>query len=180
MNAHRSLAVFVAAAVLLGGVAGWQLRTMGVDGTPTAAAPPSASPSPSAFGPPHGVLALLERPQEAADIPPPAALGEFDVASFRTMGAGIVGMNGKGTVTMYGARTRSGLVCLIALAATDRYLSACAHPAEFPATGLRLYWPLRYLAPTLDGGMEAVTLDVTSTWLPDGTLEGGWSRRGGH
>jgi len=170
----RTLAVaFSIAAALVGGVVvGTQLTGGTAD-----AAPPVASPSPTA--PPAvtlnaGTLApvgVFDRAQEAWDIPDLVLPLAFDVASLRSLNHHPPESGYQPPAKMYAARMTSNLMCLVAVISADDYVSTCTLERNFPITGLRVYWKAPMETMPIEGGDTlSLPTDQHAVWSPDGSL----------
>lgn len=168
----RSGFLLLSAAVLLGAIVGWQVHAGAADAAAPVTVRPPATPSPRPSPPPAAALAIFDRPQQQSDIPAGTLPADFEMGTFRALGTHFQGM-GQTVTTVYAAKSNSGLVCMVALSTADDYLATCALAPQFPAIGLRLYWPIEVQSQSEDGVVRTVVMDTVSTWKPDGALEGG-------
>jgi hypothetical protein len=168
----RNLAVaFSIAAALVGGVVvGTQLTGGTAD-----AAPPLASPSPTARPTVNvGALApveVFERAQETWDIPDLALPPIFDAASFRSLNHHPPESTYQPPAKIYAARMTSNLMCLVAVISADDYVSTCTLERNFPITGLRVYWKAPMETMPIEGGDPvSMATDQHAVWSTDGSL----------
>lgn len=183
LSPKRNLAVVVGiVAAVIGGMAVGAQLTSGTD-----AAPPGAFPTPMNTASPVVMLeaaplalAVFDRPQESMDVPSVPMPEALDLESFRAIGsASLRSHDGEeGRLDLYSdrffaARTTSNLVCLVAVVSSIDYLSTCTLETDFPATGLRLYWPGSLTMPNAEGTVTTTAMERYTVWQPDGSLEGG-------
>ena len=106
--------------------------------------------------------AVFDRPQRASDrtrAPLDPALEPGSLRSLMTAGR----------FRVFGARDRSGRVCLMTL--QDEALSTCVSPARFRSDGLRLVWATRISIIDPAGLRELHSrLSLVATWAPNGRV----------
>jgi hypothetical protein len=183
LSPKRNLAVAVGiVAAVIGGMAVGAQLTNGTD-----AAPPGASPTPMNTASPVVMLeaaplalAVFDRPQEPIDVPSVPMPEALDLESFRAIDAassqlqnGEAGRHDHNLDRFFAARTTSHLVCLVAVVSSIDYLSTCTLENDFPATGLRLYWPGSFTMENAEGTVTTTAMERYTVWQPDGSLEGG-------
>jgi hypothetical protein len=158
-----------AAALIVGIFAGTQLNVGSVEATSTGS---SSIPTPSAAKIP--AFSVFDHPQQPEDIPALVLPDTFNLDSFRALNTGL--SSPYGTATIFAARSSSNMVCLVVLGTGVDYLSTCSAEGEFPASGLRLWWPsaLEYES---DGVFSTLTSDSIAVLKPDGSLESGRTER---
>lgn len=154
----RAVAVLAAAAVL-GGVAGAQIVLAlgsGADATSAAAADAPA-------------LDIFDRPQAPADVPVVPLPASFQPLTVRYLGSISWGSGPQPAESpYYGARADGDRVCLVLMIDSAHYLSTCVGESEFAASGLGLYWT-NDLSLLSDG---LATLSAPRNWSVEWTPNG--------
>lgn len=172
---NLAAALSIAAALVGGVVVGTQLTGGTAD-----AAPPVASPSPTARPAVTldvGTLApvgVFERAQETWDIPDLALPLAFDADSFRSLNHHPSESSYQPPAQIFAARMTSNLMCLVVVISADDYVSTCTLERNFPITGLRVYWKAPMETIPIEGG-DPVSLatDQHAVWYTDGSLMSG-------
>lgn len=111
-----------------------------------------------------GALAIFDRPQVAADLPPNASNAEqLSAASFRAL---------VDSPPLYVARAESGKeVCLVLVQPTGETSASCVDSESFPRSGLNIKGRYQNPGTIQAGNAGAATFrPVDVTWLPDGNL----------
>lgn len=166
----RFLILGCTAALIVGVVAGTQLNAGRVEATSPI---PSSSPTPSSAK--IAALSVFDRAQQPEDIPAPVLPNTFKLDSFRALNGNLSGQNE--AATLFAARSSSNMVCLVVLATGIDYLSTCSTEGEFPASGLRLWWPQETVYEHADGTPSTFTSDSNAIWKTDGSIEFGGNGR---
>lgn len=136
--AGRRIGVIAVAGIIIAAtiiaIAGFSLGRLSV--SPLTSATPSL-PASAQRG--SATLALLETPQRPADVPPFSLGTDIIPATVH-----VLPTDQQGEVTLYGARTRAHLVCLVAVTAGSNSAQlgdsaeTCATVHEFVTSGIRL------------------------------------------
>lgn len=72
--------------------------------------------------------------------------------------------------SVYAAKDRRDMVCLIALTSAEAHVSTCAREDQFPVQGLQLSWSGTVETEELDGSIRVVPAQLHVIWLPDGSI----------
>jgi hypothetical protein len=111
-----------------------------------------------------GALAIFDRPQVAADLPPDTSnTAQFSAQSFRAL---------VNSPPLYVARGESGKeVCLVLVQPTGEMSASCVDPESFPRSGLNIKGRYQNPGTAEAGNASAGTFSqIDVTWLPDGNL----------
>lgn len=169
---HRAAVLGIIAALCVGIVVGTQIAGGEPDSPPVASASPEASAASTVVleVAPLAPVVAFEAPQTTDDIPARAMPAIFDPDSFRIL-AERGPLGGNGDEAVYAARTTSNMICLVISGSEPGYLSTCTLEADFPPTGLRLYWPDEIVFQTEDGESVTSGIERFVVWKPDASLE---------
>ncbi len=116
---------------------------------------------------PLAALRVFEREQTPEDIPvqrmPRTMLSE----TFREL---LPARYSWTRHSVYAARDRRDMVCLIAVTSDDAHVSTCAREDQFPVQGLQLSWSGALETEEIDGSISVVPAQLHVIWMPDGSI----------